>query len=212
VYYALDLSLDELKRSLDEINPSRFSYVKVSALHGTYDDGKEWLASQPGPKCILWLGSSIGNETRESACKFLKSFKETALSSGDLMVIGVDRRNNSERVWRAYNDEGTVTENFELNGLAHANRIMDCTIFQSGVWEYVGKYDEVRGCHEAFFQPKRDVSLPNGFGVIRKGEKIHIESSYKYSLEEADQLFDNAGLVPRALWTENEGSSVSYGR
>lgn len=40
-YYALDLSLRELRRTLEQV-PS-FEHVRCHGLHGTYDDGLAWL-------------------------------------------------------------------------------------------------------------------------------------------------------------------------
>lgn len=60
-YYALDLSLTELKRTLAAVPP--FYNVKCHGLYGTYDDGLAWLKSAgiaSRPKCIMSLGSSIG--------------------------------------------------------------------------------------------------------------------------------------------------------
>lgn len=60
-YYALDLDKKELERTLAQVPP--FRLVKCHGLHGTYDDGREWL-KQPSisarPKCVMSLGSSIG--------------------------------------------------------------------------------------------------------------------------------------------------------
>lgn len=60
-YYALDLSQKELERTLSHV--PQFNYVSCHGLLGTYDDGRDWL-KQPDvvnkPKCILTLGSSIG--------------------------------------------------------------------------------------------------------------------------------------------------------
>lgn len=60
-YYALDLSLKELERTLAAV--PQFKNVRCHGLHGTYDDGLAWLKSNgiaSRPKCILSLGSSIG--------------------------------------------------------------------------------------------------------------------------------------------------------
>jgi uncharacterized SAM-dependent methyltransferase len=60
-YYALDLSLTELERTLEDV--PRFRHVRCHGLHGTYDDGLAWLKASRNasrPKCILSLGSSIG--------------------------------------------------------------------------------------------------------------------------------------------------------
>ncbi|MBE7181962.1 MAG: L-histidine N(alpha)-methyltransferase, partial [Terriglobus roseus] len=62
-YYALDLDRVELERTIADV-PQDYRYVKVKGLHGTYDDGAEWLTSSAAaarPKCVISLGSSIGN-------------------------------------------------------------------------------------------------------------------------------------------------------
>lgn len=60
-YYALDLSLKELRRTLEQV--PKFEHVRCHGLHGTYDDGLEWLKlpeNSSRPKCVMSLGSSIG--------------------------------------------------------------------------------------------------------------------------------------------------------
>lgn len=67
-YYALDLDKRELERTLAQV-PS-FRFVTCHGLHGTYDDGREWL-QQPcissRSKCVMSLGSSIGKPLRVNA-------------------------------------------------------------------------------------------------------------------------------------------------
>lgn len=50
---------------------------------------------------ILWLGSSIGNFTREEAVDFLKAID---LAEGDTMLIGVDGCDDGPEIEVAYND------------------------------------------------------------------------------------------------------------
>jgi uncharacterized SAM-dependent methyltransferase len=60
-YYALDLSLKELRRTLAQL--PQYEHVRAHGLLGTYDDGREWLrkpSNSSRQKCILTLGSSIG--------------------------------------------------------------------------------------------------------------------------------------------------------
>ena len=60
-YYALDLSREELERTLAQL--PAYTHVRAHGLLGTYDDGREWLkqsAIASRQKCILSLGSSIG--------------------------------------------------------------------------------------------------------------------------------------------------------
>jgi uncharacterized SAM-dependent methyltransferase len=66
-YYALDLSVEELRRTLEQV--PAFKHVKCHGLHGTYDDGLDWLKmpeNQSRPKCVMSLGSSIGQSPFDS--------------------------------------------------------------------------------------------------------------------------------------------------
>lgn len=60
-YYALDLSEEELQRTLLQV--PEYNHVRCHGLLGTYDDGKEWLKQfSDGDRhiTIIHLGSSIG--------------------------------------------------------------------------------------------------------------------------------------------------------
>lgn len=97
-YYALDLSRQELERTLAAV--PKFEHVKCYGLHGTYDDGLEWLSRPENasrPRCIMSLGSSIGNFGRSEAAAFLKSFT-AVLGQGDTMLIGLDSCDNPGKV------------------------------------------------------------------------------------------------------------------
>jgi uncharacterized SAM-dependent methyltransferase len=120
------------------------------------------------------------------------------------MLIGVDACKDPERVFHAYNDRDGVTREFTLNGLKHANRIMGGTVFDPEKWEAVGQYNETVGGHQAFVSPLVDVEID---GVqISKGERIRIEESYKYSIEETEHLWAEAGLVENTVFSNSKGN------
>jgi len=202
-YYALDLDLKELQRTLSAV--PTYEFVKCSGLHGTYDDGLEWL-QEPGqsgkPKTILSLGSSIGNFKRHEAASFLGGFARI-LQPGDTMLLGIDSCHDPDKVLHAYNDRDGVTHQFILNGLLHANQLFGSEVFKLEDWTVIGKYDGVGGRHHASLTPKKDVQID---GVtIRKDEQVHIEESHKYNAEEITRLWDQAGLAEGATWPNEVG-------
>ncbi|KAF2467704.1 uncharacterized protein BDR25DRAFT_305450 [Lindgomyces ingoldianus] len=203
-YYALDLSLKELKRTFAEI--PTYKHVKCFGLYGTYDHGLEWLKSPQvsgKPKTILWLGSSLGNFKRYEVSPFLSGFRD-ALQPGDTLLIGIDSCKEPDRVFHAYNDRENVTHDFILNGLQHANRLMEKgDVFNLDDWKVIGEYDRIAGRHHAFVSPLRDVVI-DGIS-IPKGEKIRIEESYKWSREEILGLWKRAGLVENSVWNNAKG-------
>lgn len=197
-YSALDLQLDELHRTFAELPSKTWTYVKCRGLHGTYDDALAWLKrpeNRQKPLCILSMGSSIGNFTREEAVQFLKGFTEI-LRPSDSMLIGIDSCKFHDKVFKAYNDSKGITKDFYMNGLLHANKVLGFNAFDLKEWDLIGSYNEKKGCHEAYYFPTKDVEIK---GVsLRKGEKVFFEHSYKYDLHECRELWRKSGLRPAA--------------
>lgn len=214
-----------LKRSTD------YQHVKLKGLYGTYDHALEWLKSpkiSAKPKTILWLGSSLGNFTRADVPPFLSGFCE-ALQPGDAMLIGIDSCKEPERVfckycWHwclsnncllfsllskdAYNDSEGVTRNFTLNGLKNANRILGTEAFKLDEWDAFGEFVEKDGYHRAFVSPLKDVIVD---GVeLKKGERIRIEESWKFSADEIDRLWNESGLVANTVFGTSRGDYGMY--
>ncbi|KAG6013106.1 hypothetical protein E4U54_007077 [Claviceps lovelessii] len=203
-YYALDLSQKELERTLAHVPD--FKFVSCHGLLGTYDDGLTWL-KQPArlgrTKCIIHLGSSIGNLYRDEAAEFLKSYADV-LKPDDSMIIGVDLCENPQKIYYAYNDNPGITHDFVLNGLANANTIFGEELFHVPDWRAVGEYvyDDEGGRHQAYVFPVKEVTVLGS--VIKAYERIHIEKSLKYSKAEADNLWRNSGLRNIQTWTRDD--------
>ncbi|KAB8297896.1 hypothetical protein EYC80_001682 [Monilinia laxa] len=216
-YYALDLSLRELERTLEQV--PEFKHVKCHGLHGTYDDGLAWLKlleNSSRPKCVLSMGSSIGlssepmlpainlpcagNFQRHDASSFLKSFAEV-LSPSDMFLIAIDATSNPEKIYHAYNDEKGVTHRFILNGLVQANRILGENVFDVKDWTVIGEYvyGTEGGRHQAFYSPNRDIVVRDV--LIKAGERVKIEVSLKYSPEETANLLKAAGMREAQKWS-----------
>lgn len=193
----MDLSLPELQRTLAAVD-GVYKHVHCHGLLGTYDDGLAWLKGPENlekPKCVLWMGSSIGNLNRTDAAAFLKGFS-AVLGAQDTMLIGIDACQDTDKVFHAYNDKEGKTHEFVLNGLTHANRLLGRELFHKDDWRVTGEYDVEAGRHQAFVSPVRNVMV-DGM-QIKAGERVRIEESYKYSLLQSTDLWRNAGLVPQA--------------
>jgi L-histidine Nalpha-methyltransferase / hercynylcysteine S-oxide synthase len=199
-YYALDLSLPELKRSLSAACQDDYQHVKFRGLHGTYDDGLAWLKrpeSAGRPRLILSLGSSIGNFPRADAAGFLKGFSDV-LNVDSKMLIGLDACQDRDTVWHGYNDKEGKTREFYLNGLVHANKLFGEEVFRLEEWDVIGEYDEVEHRHQAFYTPLVDTNIEDVH--LPAGERVRFEESYKYSRSQSAELWDRAGLAPQGVF------------
>ena len=199
-YYALDLSLPELKRSLSAVGPDDYQHVKFRGLHGTYDDGLAWLKRPENarkPTIILSLGSSVGNFSRSEAASFLQSFS-VALGPESKMLIGLDACQDQNKVYHGYNDGEGKTREFYLNGLVHANAVIGKEAFRREDWDVVGEYDEIEQRHQAFYIPLANVTIEDV--GINSGERIRFEESYKYSSSQSADLWKLAGLAVEGVF------------
>ncbi|KAI9140523.1 C-type lectin protein [Paraphysoderma sedebokerense] len=214
-YYALDLMFGELKKSLDGL-AGRYKHVQVKGLLGTYDDGMEFIKNLDD-KLILWLGSSIGNYTREEATEFLNKLKNEGMRENDKILIAIDGRNDSKAVTLAYNDPHNVTAEFILNGLTHVNTILGKPIFDRSKFKYHAFYNSELGRHEAYYQSLEDQvieyrSSPRGLKMpkimhrasLKRDELIHVEYSYKYSPKEVESLLLETGFIKRERWSSKQ--------
>jgi len=205
-YFALDLSLSELRRTFSELSTENYEYVAFHGLHGTYDDGLAWLSIpeiKEKPTFVLTLGSSIGNFSPTEAVKFLANFAE-ALGPTGFIMVGLDGCQDPERVFHAYNDSEGVTERFYLNGLDHANRVLGFQAFKQGDWTVTGHYNQNENRHEAFYVALHDVQI--GKISIHRGEMLKFEDAYKYSEEASDHLWHAAGLIHQTSYSNQDGS------
>ncbi|KAL0069089.1 hypothetical protein AAF712_003775 [Marasmius tenuissimus] len=172
-------------------------------------------ASQPStpneiqpPLHLLFLGSSLGNFTREAATGFLRSLPLRP-GSGDTLLIGIDHDNEKEAIEKAYNEPAGYTRKFIMNGLKAAGRVLgDEKMFAEDKWEYVNMYDEKLRRHEAFYRSKVSQTLnisPDEEPLqFMADELIKVEESLKYSVSDSYRLFAETNLRPIQRWTDSQ--------
>lgn len=201
-YFPIDVSQKILRETIDSLTFD-FPNLRVFGIASEYIKGvkkaEELIFSElniPSRKALLFLGSSIGNfEPSECRC-FLRNITES-LQSDDILIIGFDLQKNKEILESAYNDKAQVTSKFNLNLLSRINR-------QLG-----GEFELEKFKHLAFYNEKDSriemslTSTENQDVSIKKigrtfsfaaTEKIHTENSYKYSLEQIENIAGDAGL------------------
>jgi dimethylhistidine N-methyltransferase len=154
------------------------------------------------PRVGFFPGSTIGNFEPEDAAEFLRQAGRI-LGPGASMIVGVDRIKDTAVLNAAYDDAAGITAKFNLNVLARMNR------------ELGGKFDLAAFHHRAFYNAEahriemhlesrkaQSVTVAGRTFEFRKGETIHTENSYKYTVESFRALAERAGWRPMATWTD----------
>jgi len=154
------------------------------------------------PRVGFFPGSTIGNFEPEDAAEFLRQAGRI-LGAGASMIVGVDRIKDTAVLNAAYDDAAGITAKFNLNVLARMNR------------ELGGNFDLSAFRHRAFYNignhriemhleslQAQSVTVAGRTFEFRKGETIHTENSYKYTVESFRALAEKAGWRPMATWTD----------
>jgi len=194
-YYPVDISkhiLSELTHSLQQEIPA----LKVHPMNFEYFEAIRETAHLNNRRNItLFLGSSMGNFTREQAVVFYKNFARES-KTGDLLLAGIDRRKNPHIISRAYDDPHGITAAFNLNLLRHMNRELGAD-FDMEAFRYYTFYEPVSGEVRSYLISLKNQqvyfeALEEQF-FFKKDELIHTEISKKYSPEEIERLAEEAG-------------------
>lgn len=210
-YMAIDISREHLIAATVELAQD-WPALRVLAVCADYV-GPLQLPAVPGHATRLGFfpGSTIGNFTPLEAARFLGGVHRQ-LGPGGALVIGVDLKKDPARLHAAYNDAAGVTAAFNLNLLARINRELDGD-FDLDAFAHRAGYNPAAGRVEMHLESCADqrVNVAGRRFVLRAGERIHTESSYKYTVPEFQQLATQAGFHPRRVWTDADNLfSVHY--
>ena len=211
-YFPIDVSLKMLKKSIKDLF-REYANLQIYGICSDYVSGlvkinafMKLKREIPNKKLIIFLGSSIGNFDPKDAIDFLHSIARYVLKE-DLLLIGIDLEKDKSILDRAYNDKNGITAKFNFNVLARINRELEGE-FNISNFEHRSFYNIHKHRIEMHLESKLDQEVRIGaIGkkfYFKKGEKIHTENSYKYSLRRLNKLVKKAGLQVIRNFTDPE--------
>jgi L-histidine N-alpha-methyltransferase len=162
----------------------------------THDDALPEVRALPGRKVVLFIGSSIGNYEGDEAIELLSGVRR-ALGRRDVLVLGTDLRKDASILVPAYDDAAGVTAAFNKNVLARINRELGGH-FELDRFRHVALWNDLASRVEMHLESRADqVIAIDALDVVirvRKGERIHTESSVKYDEAMVDALLRASGF------------------
>lgn len=152
---------------------------------------------------VFYPGSTIGNFRPETAQSFLQMLAEFMVPGGGLL-IGVDLKKDPELLEAAYNDKKGVTAAFNKNMLVRLNRELNAN-FEVDQFVHHAFYNQEKGRIEMHLvsQSEQRVRIGDESISFKKGETIHTENSYKYSLQDFEALVSEWFSVDQ-VWTDDD--------
>jgi dimethylhistidine N-methyltransferase len=203
-YVCIDVSESALAAARTRL-AFRFPTLDVRPIVGDFSRAVTFPADlAERPKTGFFPGSTIGNLTPAEAVHLLAALRVSLVPRGRL-IVGVDLKKDARRLHMAYNDAQGVTAAFNLNLLVRINRELAGT-FDLGAFQHEAIYNPREGRIEMYLRSTRRQAV----GVLGRrftfgaGERIQTESSYKYTIDEFQDLARSASWQPGRVWTDKE--------
>jgi L-histidine N-alpha-methyltransferase len=195
-YSPIDISHEALDALSTKFN-SEFPQLRMEPRRGDYFEILRSLKNAGGRrKILLFLGSNIGNFTREQSIAFFRSLKEV-MNANDLLFIGFDLQKDPHVIVRAYDDLQGVTARFNLNLLRRLNRELGAN-FDLEKWTHYAVYRPVE-CAARSFLISREAQTVKIDAIDREfqfeqWEAIFVEISQKFNLRMIENLACESGF------------------
>lgn len=181
--------------------------MRVRGVVAEYFDALSSLDRHDGHTMVLFLGSNIGNLRPDESRRFLQRVRRT-LVPGDRLLIGFDLKKDPALLLRAYNDAQGVTREFNFNLLDRINRELGGR-FDRALFKHYAPYNVACGRMESWLVSLVDQRVVvRGLGRVFKfahGEGIHVECSYKYTVEQIDNMARASGFKVRRNFFDRRG-------
>lgn len=150
-------------------------------------------------------GSTIGNLEPDGAVDLLRAMRRL-LGDDAMLLIGMDRVKDSNRMIAAYDDAAGVTAAFNRNLLARINHELEGDI-PLDAFVHKAVWNDAKARIEMHLEATRPLRFQVAGQVfaMEAGETIHTESSHKYGMRDSRLLLRSGRWEPMCEWTDEEG-------
>jgi dimethylhistidine N-methyltransferase len=204
IYAPLDISRDYLDSAAVGV-ATEYPWLEVKAACLDYTQPFSLPFALLDNCAGFFPGSSIGNFTPDSAIEFLSRVRNQLQDKGGLL-LGVDLKKDDVVLNAAYNDTAGITAAFNLNVLSHINNLIGSN-FDTSQFVHFAQYNDKLGCIQMFLESlsNQRVEVLGKTIEFSKGEMIHTEDSFKYSVSEVELMARSAGFNEIKSWTDEKG-------
>ena len=202
-YVPIDISVDFLKDAAEQV---QLSFPKLDILGLGMDFSTELVlpdAVQNHDRVFFYPGSSLGNFSPDEALPFLQRIADPAQGNASGLLLGIDLVKDSTTLQAAYDDALGVTAAFNKNILLNVNECLQSD-FDVRQWRHVALFNTEQSRIEMHLESlcSLTVNWPGHKRLFAAGERIHTESSYKYTLPSMTALLKQAGFNHVEQWSD----------
>jgi len=210
-YVPVDISSDHLLKSADTLKSDHQQLVVYPLVADYTKDFSLPKINEPFKTIdAFYPGSTIGNFTHEEASSFLSRIAKTC-GKGSGLLIGVDLKKDKNILNAAYSDKKNITAQFNLNILNHLNNLLGVD-FNLNKFKHHSFYNEEFGRIEMHLvsKEKQIVQIGDYSFSFEEEETILTEYSYKYSIEDFEQIASGIYKVEKVWMDEKKLFSVQF--
>lgn len=205
-YVAIDISAHALARTR-EILRAALPAIEVALVEADYSRALT-LPKANGPRLVLFLGGTIGNDDDERAVALLSRARAN-VDVGDRLLLGANLVTDPRRIEAAYNDASGVTAEFNKNLLRAVNAAAGSR-FDPADFDHRAPYLEAERRIEMWLVARRAVEVDlgrlGGTLSLAEGEGIRTEISRRFRRPDIEGLLAAAGFEPEG-WFESPDAS-----
>ena len=202
-YVPVDISVDFLKDAAGQVQ-NCFPALDIVGVGMDFSAGLALPTEvQMEDRVFFYPGSSLGNFQPTQALAFLQHIADPAQGRARGLLLGIDLVKDTAILEAAYDDALGVTAAFNKNLLRNVNTLLG-TDFDVRQWRHVALFNAAQSRIEMHLEALSalSVSWPGQTRRFRAGERIHTESSYKYTLEGMTALLRQAGFRQVQHWSD----------
>ena len=202
-YVPVDISADFLEDAAGQLQNS-FPELDIVGVGMDFSSGLLLPNEvQAHDRVYFYPGSSLGNFHPAQALAFLRNMADPSQGKAQGLLLGIDLVKDKYLLEAAYDDTLGVTASFNKNLLRNVNTLLAAD-FDVRQWQHVALFNTAKSRIEMHLQARCDlmVTWPGHSRHFQTGERIHTESSYKYTQESMTNLLRQAGFGQVHCWTD----------
>lgn len=181
-YVPVDISSSAIEQSLQEL-AGIYPELETRGMVADIFTQMDRLPRTSGKTLFCFFGSTLGNFDPEFRLDFLQH-QARVMMPGDLFLLGVDRVKELEVLEKAYNDREGLTAAFNCNILSVVNKLIGAK-FHGDLFCHRAFYNHTKERIEMHLVAQEEMLVPHALSssplLIREGETIHTENSYKFN-------------------------------
>lgn len=204
-YMPVDISLEALSTTLGRLAEKHPDLVvEPVCTDFSTDIPRSKLAAEAQRTVVYFPGSTVGNCEPEDAVALLQRIA-AATGPGGGLLVGFDLVKDVATLEAAYNDAQGITARFNGNLLVRMASELGADVDPDG-FQHRSVWNPKSSAVESFLVSRKAqvVVVAGQSFAFEAGEVIHTESSYKYSVEQFEELGARAGMTLLGTWLDDK--------